>query len=372
MMISDLPSELVEEIISRVPMKLMGMVRSTCKKWNSLSKDQSFVKKHIGKVAASTREREFLIITGGHGLELISYNLNKTNNNDNDLSMNRKGTLIGRECTDPLLLTYQVFHCNGVLLCVLGNMNTRLVVWNPYWGNTRWIDERKDDSGLVKRFAFGYDKSCGSHKILKWFDHHLEIFNLRYNSWKVHNVTLDLDINIGYRRQGVSLKGNTYWHARSYESRNAFIMCFDFTRERFGPRLPLPFGDNYECDVYLSAVREEKLAMLIRPWGTKEMEVWITDKIEPDAVTWTNFFKVYTKPQVDITPQPYMFKFISFFIEEEKKIAVVFFENCTSQICTTAYIIGENGYCKRVDLRKSPNIQLLQFVCSYVPTSVQI
>jgi len=49
---SDLPRELVEEILSRVPVKSMREVRVTCKTWNALSK-------HISKAEAA-REGEFL------------------------------------------------------------------------------------------------------------------------------------------------------------------------------------------------------------------------------------------------------------------------------------------------------------------------
>ncbi|CDY56262.1 BnaCnng30030D [Brassica napus] len=41
--------DLMEEILSRVPVKSIGAVRSTCRNWNALSKDQSFVNKHIDK-----------------------------------------------------------------------------------------------------------------------------------------------------------------------------------------------------------------------------------------------------------------------------------------------------------------------------------
>ncbi|KAF3606862.1 hypothetical protein DY000_02049852 [Brassica cretica] len=50
--ISDLSQDLIEEILSRVP--LASKVRSTCKQWNSLYKDESFTKKHRGKAASDT------------------------------------------------------------------------------------------------------------------------------------------------------------------------------------------------------------------------------------------------------------------------------------------------------------------------------
>ncbi|CAL9219424.1 unnamed protein product [Arabidopsis halleri] len=90
--ISDLPKELVEEIISRVPVKSMRAVRFTCKKWN--------------------------------------------------------------------------------------HNNTRLVVWNPYCGQTRLIELRYSYISVKEcdtcSYAFGYvekkNKSCRNHKILRFTD----------------------------------------------------------------------------------------------------------------------------------------------------------------------------------------------------------
>ena len=49
--ISDLWQDLIEEILSRVPLTSQRAVLSTCKQWNGLYKDQSFTKKHLGKQA---------------------------------------------------------------------------------------------------------------------------------------------------------------------------------------------------------------------------------------------------------------------------------------------------------------------------------
>uniref|UniRef100_A0A0D3CHY3 F-box domain-containing protein n=1 Tax=Brassica oleracea var. oleracea TaxID=109376 RepID=A0A0D3CHY3_BRAOL len=67
--------DLMEEILSRVPVKSIGAVQSTCRNWNALSNDQSFVNKHIDKAAASSRETEALVITVNYKDDLISVNL---------------------------------------------------------------------------------------------------------------------------------------------------------------------------------------------------------------------------------------------------------------------------------------------------------
>lgn len=88
-MASKLPIDLVEEILSRVPLKSIGAVRSTCKKWN-----ESFRDKHISK---TSRGKEFLMNTRDHRVYLINVNHYKTHVNKFDLSVKRKGTLMTRE-----------------------------------------------------------------------------------------------------------------------------------------------------------------------------------------------------------------------------------------------------------------------------------
>ncbi|CAA7013248.1 unnamed protein product [Microthlaspi erraticum] len=286
MMISNLPSEMVVEIISRVPMKSVGEVRSTCKKWNSFFQDLS-------------HEKYFLMFGESSKLELNRVNLQKINDNHFDLSINRQG----------------------------------------------------------------YDKSCGSHKILKFFDHELEIYDLssNSNSWSVPDATLGLDIEVCWKKPGVSVKGDTYWYARDKISREGFLIGFDFTRESFGPRLPLPFNYSFESDVPISAVGEDQLAVLMMLHESHVMEIWVTNKIEPDEVSWSKFLKVDMKPLACVT------KVESFFIDEEKKVVVVFGEDGLHDCNNSAHIIGANGYFRSVDLGEYE-----EFACSYVPNSVHI
>ncbi|CAL9222473.1 unnamed protein product, partial [Arabidopsis halleri] len=52
MTVTNLPRDLVEEIISRVLLKSMRAVRLTCKTFYTLSKSLSFTKLHISKEAS--------------------------------------------------------------------------------------------------------------------------------------------------------------------------------------------------------------------------------------------------------------------------------------------------------------------------------
>lgn len=59
--ISDLPINLVEEILFRVPLKYMRAVRLICKEWDNLSRSRSFSRMHVGKRSA-VREGENMMV----------------------------------------------------------------------------------------------------------------------------------------------------------------------------------------------------------------------------------------------------------------------------------------------------------------------
>lgn len=138
------------------------------------------------------------------------------------------GILQGEEFVDSSIkpvcnLIYQVkiskiVNCDGLLLCIT-SVNTEIVVWNPYLGQTRWIKPIKADMTGVK-YALGYDDNKNrNHKILRALYHSLysgkssiiryEIYDFKSNSWRVLDILPDWEIQ--FYRHGVSLMGNTYF-----------------------------------------------------------------------------------------------------------------------------------------------------------------
>lgn len=164
--ISNLPSDLVTEILTRVPLKSMKAVRITCKNWNKLSKSQSFTKMHIDKAAAAAaKEGESqMIVMMGYNLYLTSIIII-----NGDPSIKHKGKLSC--CLNEQVKISKFFHREGLLLCILKD-DSRIVVWNPYLGQPRWIVPRYSHSPYRwDRFyyALGYEdkknKSCRNHTI---------------------------------------------------------------------------------------------------------------------------------------------------------------------------------------------------------------
>jgi len=274
----DLTQDLVEEILSRVPITSLGAVRSTCKGWNALSKDRILCK-------AKPKQQ---------------------------------------------------FH----------------------QGST---------------FCLGYDNNK-NHKILRFLHNKqgsYEIYDLKSYSWRAFDVIPKWDIDDD--GQSASVKGNTYF--RTIDETPNLLICFDFTAERFGKLLDPPFQHGW---MSLSCVREEKLVALYQHFDTSMIEIWITTKIEPNALSWTPFLKCYIEQLIALDFW-FDIDYNNFFIDEEKKLAVVIdkveSEGCKrSKSHINSYIIGDNGYLKKMNSlgNTARSYTAVMLSSCYVPSLVQI
>ncbi|XP_023641894.1 putative F-box protein At3g22710 [Capsella rubella] len=227
----NLPWELIEEILYRVPTKSLKRLGSTCKQWNALFENQRFTKKHFDE---APKQSMVLMLKDFRG------------------------------CPDD-----------------------RLVVWNPCLRETRWI-QHKADYMKYSMFALGYqnNKSCRSYKILKccWNPNAFEVYEFSSDSWKVFDK-FSLEDSIPFQT-GVCLKGNSY-----FVTIKKVLLSFDFATESFSRvcRLPVPFED---CDwIILSVAREEQLSMLHQNYRTSKMDIWMANSID-DTLSWKKTFSV--------------------------------------------------------------------------------
>ncbi|XP_010451423.1 PREDICTED: putative F-box protein At4g17200 [Camelina sativa] len=347
---SDLSPELVGEILARVPLTSLSSVRCTCKMWNALSKDEILCK------AAEARKQFMGFMMMDSRVCSVKFDLQGIRKEEEDF-------------VDPCIKqidkldqfkVYKVLQCDGLLLVVMED-NSSLLVWNPYLGHMRFIKPR-EIFHLLDCYALGYD-SNRNHKILRITTTVYEIYDFSSHSWRVLEVTPDWDIP--HYQRFVSLNGNAYFFSQEklviigdVEEIEDFLLCFDFTTERFGPRLPLPFH-SYVCEtVALSCVRDDQLAVLYqRLEPDLVLDIWVTTNIEPTAVSWSMFLRVDMKP---LTGFQFDEESGSFFIDQEKKVAVVFdldrYRRFEIHRYQTAYIIGEDGYFKIVNLREAPDL----------------
>ncbi|CAA7059934.1 unnamed protein product [Microthlaspi erraticum] len=364
MIISDLPRDLFEEILCRVPATSLKRLRPSCKRWNSLFHDRRFTRKQFDKAA-----KQFLILmlkqsrvcsmsVNLHGLPSVEVT--------GELSL-----------VDPLSSSYdpfeinQVSHCDGLLLCTK-DYNTRIVVWNPCTGQTRWIQPCNG----CNYYAFGSYQDNKSHdhsyKILGYGggfnNNELAVCDINSNSWRTLDITSDRLLQ--YADYGVSHKGNTYWFASDEEEEKQlgmFLISFDYTTERFG-RLHLP----YQCPRYetvsLSVASKDKLSVLLQREDTSRTEIWVANQIgETKVVSWSMVLAVDMKPKLN------MLDGISFLVDEEKKVLVCcdkYFGKDELEGKTLVHIVGEDNEVTQVDFGEVESAW--PFLFNYVPSLIQI
>ncbi|XP_010463131.1 PREDICTED: putative F-box protein At3g20030 [Camelina sativa] len=225
------------------------------------------------------------------------------------------------------------------------------------------VSSPDDSLHKILRFLDDHDIDMDDHEIYRNYVFGYEIYDFSSNPWRVLDIAPHWDID-SYQR-GASLKGNTYFIAKDkiiFEEDGEipepadYILCFDFTTESFGQSLPLPF-QHFRFDVgALSSLRDEKLAALYQSVDRSEVEIWVTTMIEPNALSWNPFLKVDMNKHYGSGFQ-FHYDGGSFFIDEEKKVAVVFHfdESEMTRYKDAAYIIGDDGYVKKVCLGETVN-----------------
>ncbi|XP_010496193.1 PREDICTED: probable F-box protein At5g47300 [Camelina sativa] len=262
--------------------------------------------------------------------------------------------------------------------------NTSLVVWNPCTGQTKWIPAKDPYKTCYGTFALGsyQDKKSGynSYKILS-YDNGTEtktkkfsVYEFKSNSWKILDVTLDFYlIRIDTR---VSFKGKTYWFAvDKKENHHAiFLLSFDYTTERFGRMINLPYQlSRYISwtDMALSVVRDEKLFVVIQLTNTSRTEVWVTNKIdETKVVPWSMVMAVDHSRE-------YTMCGVRFLVDEEKKFVVCFdwkslVKDGEVHYENMVHIIKENNKVTKVDFAAPTMFIHWPQLFNYVPSLVQI
>ncbi|XP_010446114.1 PREDICTED: F-box/kelch-repeat protein At1g24800-like [Camelina sativa] len=207
--ICDLPPELVGLIFTKIPITSIRTVRSTCTMWKALTK-------YWGLGIGAAREQFLGLMAMDSKVCSLRFHLRRKNNSKEDgdfleLSIKQVDLLKGVDIA-------KIFYCDGLSLCVAKD-NSRLMVWNPYLGQTRWIEPRTKFHTL-DTYALGYDINR-NHKILKFMDSRpfedkdffgYELYDFISHSWRVLDVTSNWHIQ-DYQR-GVSLKGNSYFYAQ--------------------------------------------------------------------------------------------------------------------------------------------------------------
>ncbi|KAJ4894182.1 putative F-box protein [Raphanus sativus] len=346
-----LPTDLLVEILSRVPEASLARLRYTSKEWKALiKKDARLVKKSLVIILIDCR--------------VYLARLNLLNDNIVEFFFER------RRYTPRLSLRWPIaMHHHG----------RRLVVWNPRSGETSRIIKPRNIHKGSDTYALGKSSCNNEYKILR-VNHsgngfsrpclaQYEIYDFTSNSWRLIGEDRECSFPGHWLHGGTSVDGNTYWLSLDFSQDSQrprdFIQCFDFSTERFG-LVSLP-GDHLSYYPFaLSVTREEqKLCLLTSCHNLLHINVWMATKIKGTGdMSWSKLLSVKRTSSYQFFS---LWNGMSFLADRENKVILhpIKYKDSSKFL----HIVGEDKYIK-VDLHDVGSKHLLPVSC--VPTLAQI
>ncbi|KAL6134970.1 hypothetical protein ACLB2K_067198 [Fragaria x ananassa] len=257
-----LPSDVVSEILLRLPVQSLKRIKCVCKPWNDLISDSSFVKEHANRAKNCTNRLKVLVSTEGPAPLSIDYeDLLKHEEGYGHASTQLKIDISSNcsyEHASNLYLINIVGSCNG-LICLHGvgrishHPRAFVVVWNPSTGDTstlpapRFLKSR--NSILPKLFGFGYDSSTEDYKVMLGNMSSsgtecitkIHLFSLKTGSWRCYEESRRIESNeyVKMGGQGCLSNGALHWIELVFDSRRRLdgsrsrIVAFDLAEEKF-------------------------------------------------------------------------------------------------------------------------------------------
>nr|GMD85296.1 F-box/kelch-repeat protein At3g23880-like [Ipomoea batatas] len=281
-LLANLPQEIIEEVLARLPVECLLRFRCVSKSWLALITSHYFVNTHLDVCKnkhESGRNRLFLIASfSGLGKICSISSIVPENSSPTLIELSRFSK---SPCRSPRILG----SCNG-LLC-LSTVNFKLMLWSP---STRKSVEFPDSfiqtsSGCYIRYGFGYDERTNDYKVVKMFsfeknggrhENKVKVYSLRANSWTMMSGFSSAYI---YGKCGVFLNGAIHWEIRDTHVSNSNsntasweIVALDLGSERYRT-MALPSAENGKFYWTLGVSRGCLLACCI--YYTKRTHLWV-------------------------------------------------------------------------------------------------
>ena len=328
MAMKDLHSEIMENILLRLPVKSLLRSKCVCKEWFNIISRPQFAKSHLRHPQTQARIGLCIIDYGDNTDDKVVGYLHSTTEYDDN------GELLDPHRFDDIEETLNLNSpkildsCDG-LFCFVGGYH-KIVLWNPStrqhnqlppnpnlsdndfspyreWESPRGIEK------IENYYGFGYDSFSDDYKIVGVFvpDHdsniRIDVFSLKSYSWRrILQKDYDADSYVE-NENGVVFHGAAHWIASSSSpssskyDRHPIILAFDFEKEQF-KEMKIPVNTIVRARLQ---VIEERLCLYdhyqdeIEKWVMEEYGVessWI--KLPPPIYMHINIFNEQSSYQL--------------------------------------------------------------------------
>lgn len=300
----NLPFEIIDDILRRLPVKSVKRFRAVAKSWCSLIDSERFIKLHLLHSLNSNSNRNLII--GGLGVYSV------------DLDSLDKAHVI-----KPPFYYRSVNgisnSCNGIVLVMSGPP----VLWNPFTRDYKVLPACSTEfttpieSYCKVAYGFGYDSRNDDYKVVRvaefrhkiahiWMASEAKIYSLKSNSWRKID---DFPYPLPFLRGNWRVHVNGALHTLVEDTDAApVIMAFNVETEKHYPAVMLPPGVRIQggvdinldvLDGCLSVVctnRHRCVIWVMKDYGVKESWTKLLS-IGPPSIERNDFVKplVYSK-----------------------------------------------------------------------------
>ncbi|OMP04697.1 hypothetical protein COLO4_09401 [Corchorus olitorius] len=297
----EVPFDLMEGILCRLPVKSLLRFKGVCKRWLLLIKNPKFIKLHQRSTQSHTKGS---LVTVDRLNQLWSLDLST-------LHVTKEAI---NQLPDDIILAGA---CNGLLCLATRDRNT-IMLWNMSTKEHKILPPLSlPEKYIDLEVGFGYDPCNDDYKVVRFYDwaHRPIFYSLRLNSWGSKNYTYNC---FGLTKQllspAVYVDGALNWTAPDYNNKSKvdIIISLDLNTEK-ARALRLPYYepndgfwvnsfdvlDGNLCVGFLKDTRywRPHKGGLMKGYGNEDVvtDIWVMKEYGNDE-SWTKLFSFRGDP----------------------------------------------------------------------------
>ncbi|CAK7329221.1 unnamed protein product [Dovyalis caffra] len=291
----ELPSEIISDILSRLPVKCLVRFKCVSKTWRSLISHPEFAKMHLKRTKEDNNVNHHKIFLSTNPFPCIFDPEEYCDGDCNLLTTQLHFPIAHPEYNYIFILG----SCNG-LVCGLFESDPLIHIWNPSTRESKEVALPNYLDACECFYGFGYDSQLDDYKIIvgsmctspnrhgSKIETKVEVFTLKSNSWR---TVQDLCFSVLLGGPGALANGVLHWLVTQDSGRPTAMVSFDLVEEKFQEMVPLRglTGDAIYWHYELGVLGE--WLCLYSDYGlSSDCEAWIMKEYSSEA-SWTSFLR---------------------------------------------------------------------------------